>query len=876
MELKKYQQLVISDLWEFLNNLIEKSFPKDAFRSYWKNHTRNPLSFENIENYKESKIETPNICVKVPTAWGKTFIACNAIHTIFSHILYKNKQNKVIVWLVPSDTILTQTYDAISNPDHPYRKKLMFFFWSKIEVLNKEQILRGTRFAKDQVKEQVSIVLLTFDSLRAKNADTRKLYQENSSMMSFQNDVEKDDISVMNVIESLNPLCIIDESHRATTDLSQDMIVALNPFFVLELTATPKENANIISYVNPFELKKENMVKLPVILHNNKNKEDVIWNSIQMRKKLEEIAKQEEQITWKYIRPIVLFQAQPKNDKDEHTFLAVKKTLIDIGIPENQIAIKTSQINELKWVDLMSRESEIRYIITVNALKEGWDCPFAYILASLANKNSLIDVEQILWRVLRQPYVVKHESDLLNLSYVFTASSNFYDTIDKIILALNNSWFSGKKKRFDNQTNIEDISQIEKLQEQMIISIDNSQKVENLWIIWDNEDDILDTSKILLSSLENPSVLAIEKHAIEQAQDFNKEVEKSLEDPYDAMPFELQQKTDESYIKDDFLEIISSIKVPQYFRPSLTNSLFNIDDIPWFTLLEKEYLMDWFVLNKSDTNINFQKFVKEEIKKIDIRDDKLWWVHVEQENLDKIVTSRFIDLLKAIPEEKHINAIVQELKWNLWRVDDVANEDLEKYIHRVVEDLWKDILDVKENIFQYAKAIKKKIEDLKSEYRKKKFIELIDIWSVTLKDYYSFPKKIIISSKKTNIIKTLYEAENDDFNNFEREIIDKIANSENTVFWCRIQDRKQDSFKLNWFINHYPDFMIYTKSWKMIFIETKWQISETNEDTKNKIELWNLWSSKSWDKFKYFLIAQDNAISWAKTIQDFFNVYDRI
>lgn len=79
----------------------------------------------------------------------------------------------------------------------------------------------------------------------------------------------------------------------------------------------------------------------------------------------------------------------------------------------------------------MSKGCAVRYIITVNALKEGWDCPFRYILATLANKSSVVDVTQILGRVLRMPYVRKHKIDFLNLSYVFTASSHFQETLSQ-------------------------------------------------------------------------------------------------------------------------------------------------------------------------------------------------------------------------------------------------------------------------------------------------------------------------------------------------------------------------------------------------------------------------------------------------------------
>ena len=120
-----------------------------------------------------------------------------------------------------------------------------------------------------------------------------------------------------------------------------------------------------------------------------------------LRNKLEEIAGAEYAKTGKYIRPIALFQAQPKGKEDATTFEKLRDKLVDAGIPAEQIAIRTADVNELKQVDLLSPGCPIRYIITVNALKEGWDCPFAYILASLANKTSPVDVEQILGRILR-------------------------------------------------------------------------------------------------------------------------------------------------------------------------------------------------------------------------------------------------------------------------------------------------------------------------------------------------------------------------------------------------------------------------------------------------------------------------------------------
>lgn len=195
------------------------------------------------------------------------------------------------------------------------------------------------------------------------------------------------------------------------------------------------------------QLKNEHMVKLPVIVYNRDSQSEVLIDAIDLRNKLEEIASVEYAKTGKYIRPIALFQAQPKGKEDATTFEKLRDKLVDAGIPAEQIAIRTADVNELKNVELMSLSCPIRYIITVNALKEGWDCPFAYILASLANKTSQVDVEQILGRILRLPHTSQHTQSALNMSYVLTSSNDFNNTVAHIVKGLNSAGFSDKDYR---------------------------------------------------------------------------------------------------------------------------------------------------------------------------------------------------------------------------------------------------------------------------------------------------------------------------------------------------------------------------------------------------------------------------------------------
>lgn len=101
---------------------------------------------------------------------------------------------------------------------------------------------------------------------------------------------------MIQVIRKLNPVVIVDESHHATSKLSKEMLQNFNPSFVLDLTATPKRESNIISFVDARQLKAENMVKLPVIVYNRKSQEDVFISAVSLRRKLELEAVQEQKM----------------------------------------------------------------------------------------------------------------------------------------------------------------------------------------------------------------------------------------------------------------------------------------------------------------------------------------------------------------------------------------------------------------------------------------------------------------------------------------------------------------------------------------------------------------------------------------------------
>lgn len=354
MELKTYQKNVLSDLSRFLTLMTDTGSVVKAYKALWAEKGVN-VGFNGMAAYHYNlKHGVPDVCFKVPTGGGKTFIAANAIKTIYDAM--PTASTKAVVWLVPSDAILTQTYTALSNPHHPYRQKIDVDFGGAVEVYSKSQLLNGQNFNPTSITEQLSVFVLSYDSFRTSKKEGRKAFQENGNLATFPKFMkdknvllpDTDETALIQVIRSLNPVVIVDESHHATSKLSVEMLENFNPCFVLDLTATPKTKSNIISFVDAAQLKKENMVKLPVIVYNRKSQSDVYGDAINIRRKLEIQAKAEQAETGRYIRPIVLFQAQPRIGTESTTYDKIKNTLIEAGIPQEEIAIKTGDKDELK------------------------------------------------------------------------------------------------------------------------------------------------------------------------------------------------------------------------------------------------------------------------------------------------------------------------------------------------------------------------------------------------------------------------------------------------------------------------------------------------------------------------------------------------
>lgn len=865
MELKSYQQKVIENLEEYLVYVQEHKNVSKAFNQYWEDKIGpyNPLDNTGMQPYKNNIPNTAHVCIKVPTAGGKTFIAVNALHSIFS--AYDTSKTKAVIWLVPWSNLLQQTVNALSNPEHPYRQKLNTLFNNKVIIYQKEDLLQGSNFNPSIVKEQLSIFVMSFASLRANNKDDRKVYQENGQLESFVPQYANrkhilegvDDTALINVIRSLNPVLVVDESHNAESDLSVDMLKNLNPSFILDLTATPKANSNIVSLVPAIELKKEHMVKLPVIVYNNHDKTEVINNALHLQRKIEILAKKQESEGGKYIRPIVLFQAQSKTNDDNTTFEKLKQQLLGLGIPENHIKIKTANIDELKGVDLMDKSCEVRYIITINALKEGWDCPFAYILASLADKSSAVDVEQILGRVLRQPYVQKHKAFQLNLSYVLTASAKFNETLQSIVEGLKASGFSGNEHRVvDKMTEEEKTSQVIDPVETFLFP---EQKT-------DTQEDTIDKSRISFDpnatedEIETTDVIAeIETMADEQNKELEKQIEEQGKQPVDENIFqEMGDKVKRYRVKESNKEWIDKIDFPQFFLKVTASDIFGTDE----ELLNRESLLKDFKLSEEDTKIEFDK-ISSDLYKIDLTEtvkDNYTpdWVKIE----DNMVKDPIAEYILAKPKDAQISDVTHQIMQIIGNLYPIPDQEIKKYVGRILNGMNAEQMhDILVRKWSYTDKIRDKIRMLSDSYAEKRFMELIKSKKISTKENWKLKKEIVPGNTGSSIGNSLYEKEGA-MNNFEEKVIMEIGTSSNIAFWHRNLDKGKGFYINGYKANHYPDFILQTKSGKTILVETKGDHLD-GSDSEGKCRLGNEWEKQAGQNFAYFMIFDKKEIDGA-------------
>lgn len=385
--------------------------------------------------------EIPIACLRIPTGGGKTLMAAHAIERA-ARLYVGNAAAPLALWLVPSNAIRTQTLDALKTPGHPYREALLACWpadrLAVLDIADCEQ-LRAQDFGGRAI-----VVVGTLQTLRVENTTGREVYAYKEAFephfsgapdADFFERVNERDLdaqpylgradlgkikrSFANLLAWHRPIVIMDEAHNAQSRLSMEVLARIRPACVIEWTATPDKEQNLLYHVSAQELKAAHMIKLPIVLAPHPNWRESVRDALLTREALAREAAAEPD----YVRPIVLFQAEPKGG--EATVDVLKAYLVEqLHIEPRRIAVATGNQRELDGVDLFDSACPVDFVITVEALKEGWDCSFAYVFCTVQNIRSAKDMEQLLGRVLRMPHAQRQQSEALNRAYAHVCGAS--------------------------------------------------------------------------------------------------------------------------------------------------------------------------------------------------------------------------------------------------------------------------------------------------------------------------------------------------------------------------------------------------------------------------------------------------------------------
>ncbi len=455
MELKEYQQKTLQQIKKYLTALYDWRTKSDEIAKIagldavpdWTGK-----AWEKVRNipYQSKKNGLgeylPNFCLKIPTGGGKTLLAVKSIDLINTN--YRKKRTGLILWVVPTTQIYRQTIQHLRDREHPYRQHLDVASGGQTLIFEK-----ADHFTPLDVAQNLVVLMLMLPSASRQNKETLKVFKDSGGFQAFfpsEDDTEghrkllekfpnldvfgkeggfwgrQIKTSLGNTLRSLSPVIILDEGHKAYSETAQKTLRGFNPCLILELSATPNRGSNVLVDIKGVELAREDMIKLDLHVINKASVDwkDTLLSSVERRNLLEQAAKEYEANMGEYIRPICLIQVE-RTGKDQrggrfiHAEDAKEYLIKTCGISESAIAIKSSEKDDIEGIDLFSPTCDIRYIITKQALQEGWDCSFAYVLTVLTNPTSENNMTQLVGRILRQPFARKTKIQALDESYVF-------------------------------------------------------------------------------------------------------------------------------------------------------------------------------------------------------------------------------------------------------------------------------------------------------------------------------------------------------------------------------------------------------------------------------------------------------------------------
>jgi len=436
MQLKDYQSELLDDFEGFLDGCRVEDSPAKAFANSTKAWLGFAAPYRPLPATESNPTaeETPFVCLRVPTGGGKTFLAAHAIQRVTRS--YLPSEYALTLWLVPTEAIRTQTLRVLKNPESPAHKSIR----REVGNFTVMEVNEALYMQPSTLETGHVIIVATMQSFKREDTSGLTAYKENGNLMPhFRGVTDKAVVgnhSLVDVFRLRRPFIVVDEAHNEGTALAIDTLSSFCPSVVLELTATPDRKhapSNVLRSISASTLQSYDMLKLPLELAVHEDWQVVLRDALARRDQLEIDAEAERKQTGEAIRPVLFIQADKESQtRDTFTPDVVKQRLIDdFGKRPEDIAIVTGKKDELG--DRQVGDADFpRIIITVDKLREGWDCPVAYVLMTFRNSSSATAVEQVVGRVLRMPSVKRKQHETLNRAYAYACSNQFGEIVQSL------------------------------------------------------------------------------------------------------------------------------------------------------------------------------------------------------------------------------------------------------------------------------------------------------------------------------------------------------------------------------------------------------------------------------------------------------------
>ena len=448
-----------------------RNYPKTAWRKLAENDGVAATAGEYVDRKDGASRPIPHICFKVPTGGGKTLLAASALERL-------HRQRGLTLWVVPTKAIFDQTKAALWNKEHPYRKVLERASGGHVKMLEREE-----SFNRNDITNYLCVMLLMLPAANKspdKKLDDKayyRMYRNSGRYSSFFPDhddnegnalMRKDypdldfntegDIpmqSLFNVLKILRPVVVLDEAHKAYgTKNGKEFASSINrldPQMVIELSATPNRGiSNLLVDIAGPDLKKEEMIKAPVQVSSFSGMkwQDTLSEAATELERLDTEARLLESSTDRYIRPIAVVRVERTGkDQQDNDYIHAEHVrdylTQNLEVRPDAIRVKSATHNELQGEDLLSKNSQVKWIITKAALMEGWDCSFAYLLVMLDNTQSQNAITQLVGRVMRQPHAQLTGRESLDQCYVFCNDTDVDAAVKQVKKGLESQGLTG-------------------------------------------------------------------------------------------------------------------------------------------------------------------------------------------------------------------------------------------------------------------------------------------------------------------------------------------------------------------------------------------------------------------------------------------------